>query len=47
MIYPGKYGDGETIVVWDSPMLSDAARAKCVKYAAAIIEAWQRAVMEG
>ena len=38
---------GDVVVAWDSPMLSDNARAKCIQYAAAIIGSWQRAVLEG
>jgi hypothetical protein len=38
---------GDTIVAWESPLLSDNARQKCAMYAGAIITSWQRAVLEG
>lgn len=44
--YGGKYGDGEFVVEWDSPLLSDEVRKRCARYAAAIIASWQKAVME-
>ena len=44
--YGGKYGSGDVVVEWDSPMLSDDARAKCTLYAATIIASWLRAVLE-
>jgi hypothetical protein len=37
---------GDIVVAWDSPLLSENARAKCALYAGTIIASWQRIITE-
>lgn len=38
---------GDNAIPFDSPILSDTAREKCVLYAGTIIASWQRTVLAG